>query len=177
MREGSGRGRVVGPLFPDQWLCPQLPWLLPPPLFPPFPGHIRLDSGSGHSHSARSALLCRGHLGRGAPSAADWGCHFSQLTNGQGHRRGRGGGLTFLWTWGRPALTFRGKKTKGADWFSPMACCKMKTPLYKMSGSAEGWRERIAVGWAIVCWHTVSHRTLKKMNVCKDSQAQIVDFS
>lgn len=45
---GSERGHVVSPLFPDQRLCPQLPWLL---LCPPFPGHIRLDSSSSHIHS------------------------------------------------------------------------------------------------------------------------------
>lgn len=46
----SGRGRVVGSLFPAQQLCPQLPWLL---FCPPFPGHIRVDSNSSSNlHSA-----------------------------------------------------------------------------------------------------------------------------
>lgn len=46
----SGRGRVVGSLFPAQQLYPQLPWLL---FCPPFPGHIRVDSNSSRNlHSA-----------------------------------------------------------------------------------------------------------------------------
>lgn len=51
------RGHVVGPFFPDQQLCPQLPWLL---LCPPFPGHIRPDSRSSSSSSSHvhSALGC-----------------------------------------------------------------------------------------------------------------------
>lgn len=118
----------------------------------------------------RPLLLCpehfsrRGHLGGGAPPAE--GCHFSQLSNGQGHGRGRGGGLTFLWTWGRPALTLRGKRlTDSLRW----SAVKWKHQVLQ--------RNRTIVGWDIVCRHTDSHPTFKKMNAHEDGQAQIVDFS
>lgn len=137
MREGSRRGRVVGPLFPDQWLCPQLPWLLPPAAVPTFSWTYKAGQ------QQRPLLLClehfspRGHLSGGAPSTADWGCHFSQLSNGQGQRSGRGGGATFLWTWGTACIDVLRQKTK------QLTDCagKWKQLFVKICGSAEGSAE------------------------------------
>lgn len=111
-------------------------------------------------------LLClehfsrRGHLGRGAPPTSDWGCHFSQLSNGQGHRRGRGGGSTFLWTWGH-LYGYSVAKEKGADGFPPMVSCKMKIPLCKLSHSAEGSAEEqnsYRIRHHLLCVKTTRHR-------------------
>lgn len=81
MRGGSGRGRVVSPLFPDQWLCPQLPWLLLLLPCPPFPGHIRPDRGKRPLPLCPEHFSRRGHLDGGDPSAEVWGFRFTQLYN------------------------------------------------------------------------------------------------
>lgn len=168
MRGGSGRGRVVGPLFPDQWLCPQLPWLLLPPLCPPFPGHIRPDSGSGHSYSAWSTSVA------GVTSAEELPLQRTEDVTSVSFLMDKvtEGGVGVGWPFceREDGLHWRSvAKDKGADQFPPMACCKMKTLKVLQ-------RKRTVVGWDIVRWHTDSHCTFK-MNVREDGQAQIVDFS
>lgn len=147
MREGSGRGLVVGPLFPDQWLCPRLPWLLLPLPCPPFPGHIRPDNRSGHCYSARNTSIAGVTSMEGLPPQRFE--HFTSVSfitpGGQGHRRGHGGWVDLsVHARTRAALKFRGKRQSSA------------APVKDLQ------RNTTVVGWDIVCWRTNPYRVVKK---------------